>query len=272
MWTGSLTFALVTIPVRLTAGTEEKGVEFKQVHNADGYRIGYRRLCKGCGEYVEYADVAKGFERDDGTMIMLDDEDFAELPLNTTKTIEVDHFCAASEVNPDYGDKLYYLTPQQGAEHSYALVYEALRKTKKVGIAKVALRGGRERLVIVKPSFEAGVLAMTTLRWPDEVRALPVLDLDPARKDELTFATRLIETMTRPFDPAEHHDGYREAVVGLVEAKSAGVPLAKREEPEAKKEQSLLDALQESLAAQEPAMIGTPAKAVATRRKRKVAS
>lgn len=268
MWRGSLSFGLVIIPVSLTTATEEKGVEFRQVHDADGHRIKFRRFCSGCGEEVPYENIAKGYERGDGTMIMLDADDFESLPLNTTKTIAVDHFCPASSVDADLSDRLYYVNPDPAGEHAYELLHEALRRSKMVAIAKVALRGGRERLVAVKPGD--GVLSMTMLRWPDEVREKPDLDLASPRKDELTFALRLIETMTRPFDPAEHHDAYREALIDVVEAKSAGTPLAKHEDPApVKQEQSLLDALEASLAAQEPAVPATTAKAPARRGRKK---
>ncbi len=260
IWKGSVTFGLVMIPVGVTSASENRDVAFKQVHGVDGGLINYRRVCTACGEMVEYAEVAKGFLRDDGEIIVMTDEDFADLPLATAKSIEVVHFCPEGQIAPELTDKLYYLNPGDGAERAYGLVLEAMSKANKVAVAKVALRGGRERLAVIRAialtvnGSVTGVLAMSTLRWPDEIRRPAELELPRGRKQELTMATSLISSMTADFDPDAHTDGYRQAVIASVEAKSSGTPLADRPEQPAPREQSLVDALQASLdAAAKPA-------------------
>jgi DNA end-binding protein Ku len=263
----------VMIPVAVTSAREKRDVEFRQVHNADAGRIQFRRFCTACGEQVGYGDIVKGFERDDGTMIVMTDEDFADLPLSTAKSIDVLHFTPENQVAPELTDHLYYLNPA-GGERAYGLVLEAMSKSRKVAIAKVAFRGGREHLASIRSvaltadGNVSGVLAMSTLRWPDEIRRPVIQELPRGRKQELSMATSLIESMTADFDPDAHTDQYRQAVIAAVEARSSGVPLAARSAAAAPpEERSLADALQASLDAVKP-KDGAAARAPAAPRKR----
>jgi DNA end-binding protein Ku len=245
----------------VSKATEDKGVAFKLCHPADGGLVSQRLFCKECGVQLERGELAKGYLRDDGEVIVLTDEDLADLPLATSKTIDVLHFCPEAQIGPELADALYYLSPLPGGERAYGLVLEALAKSRKVAVAKVALRAGREHLAVVRPYMIAGpdsvtgVLSMSLLRWPDEIRRPPVdADLPKSRRQELVMASNLIDTMTADFDPDAHRDLYREAVIAVVEAKSAGTPVVHSERQPAAAETSLAEALQASLdAAARPA-------------------
>ncbi|HUY44569.1 MAG TPA: Ku protein [Streptosporangiaceae bacterium] len=231
MWKGAISFGLVMIPVRLYAATEQRDVAFRQVHAADGGRIKFRRVCSVCGEEVSFADVAKGYELPDGEMVVLADEDLAELPLPTARSIEVLNFTPADQLDPILFARSYYIEPEAAGIRAYVLLREALERSGKVAVARVALRQ-RESLASVRT--RDGVLVLETLLWPDEVRAadFPFVEEDvEVRSQELRMAGSLIDSMTVDFDPAEYQDGYREALEELVAAKVAGREVAPPTEP-----------------------------------------
>src|SRR5215467_5795773 len=251
MWKGGISFGLVMIPVRLYAATEQKDIAFRQVHRADGGRIRFRRFCSVDGEEVPYEDVVKGYELPTGEMVILDDEDLADLPLPTTKSIEVLHFAPAEQLDPILFNRSYFVEPEAAGTRAYVLLRDALEQSGRIAIAQVALRQ-REALATLRS--RDGVLVLETLLWPDEVRdaSFPFLDQDiEVRPQELTMASSLIDSMTSDFDPAAHHDGYREALIEVVEAKIQGRELAQPAAVEiaAGPSTSLADALRTSLAA-----------------------
>ncbi len=250
MWRGAISFGLVTIPVRLYAATEQRDVAFRQVHRSDGGRIRFRRICSVCGEEVPFSDIAKGYELPDGGMVVLTDDDLADLPLPTTHSIEVVNFTSADQLDPLLYARGYYSEPDTAGLRAYALLRDALEKSGKVGIARVGLRQ-RESLAALRA--RGGVLVLETLLWPDEVREPDFAFLGQeiaVRPQELTMAASLIESMTTDFDPSEYHDHYREAVEELAAAKAEGQEVV-RHEPEHAQEPagSLADALRASLAA-----------------------
>jgi DNA end-binding protein Ku len=256
MWRGAISFGLVMIPVKLYAATEQKDIAFRQVHRTDGGRIRFRRVCSVDGEEVPYEDVAKGYELPTGEMVVLTDEDMAELPLPSTRSIEVLHFMPAEQLDPILLNRSYYAEPEQVGERAYALLRDSLERSGKVALALVALRQ-RESLATLRT--RDGVLVVETLLWPDEVRAPDFAFLDSdieARPQELQMAASLIDSMTTDFDPDAYHDSYREALGELVEAKVQGREVAQPVTPVSEAEPtSLADALKASLAAarQEPA-------------------
>src|SRR5215813_3020092 len=269
MWKGGISFGLVMIPVRLYAATEQKDIAFRQVHRADGGRIRFRRFCSVCGEEVPYEDVVKGYELSTGEMVILDDEDLADLPLPTTKSIEVLHFAPAEQLDPILFNRSYYVEPETAGARAYVLLRDALEQSGKIAIAQVALRQ-RESLATLRT--RDGVLVLETLLWPDEVReaSFPFLEQDiEVRPQELTMASSLIDSMTSDFDADAHHDGYREALIEVVDAKIQGRELAQPGALEiaAAPSTSLADALRASLAAaQQPSgagQNGPKAKAIA---------
>src|SRR5579859_2951475 len=251
MWKGGISFGLVMIPVRLYAATEQKDIAFRQVHRADGGRIRFRRFCSIDGEEVPYEDVVKGYELPTGEMVILDDEDLADLPLPSTKSIEVLHFAPAEQLDPILFNRSYFVEPEAAGTRAYTLLRDALEQSGRIAIAQVALRQ-REALATLRS--RDGVLVLETLLWPDEVRdaSFPFLDQDvEVRPQELTMAASLIDSMTSDFDPDAHHDGYREALIEVVEAKVQGRELAQPATMEiaAGPSTSLADALRASLAA-----------------------
>jgi DNA end-binding protein Ku len=222
IWAGAISFGLVVIPVKLYAATEQRDITFRQVHRADGGRIQFRRFCTLDDEEVPYSDIAKGYELPTGDMVVLTDDDLAELPLVTAHRIEVLHFAPSAQVEPILANKSYYLEPESTGTRAYVLFRDALEKSGKVAVAKVALRQ-REALGALR--VREGVLTLETLLWPDEVRKpeFPFLDEDiEVRSQELKMAASLIETMTEDFEPDQFRDAYREALEAVVRAKVEG--------------------------------------------------
>jgi DNA end-binding protein Ku len=222
IWAGAISFGLVVIPVKLYAATEQRDITFRQVHRKDGARIQFRRVCTLDGEEVPYSDVAKGYELPTGDMIVLTDEDLADLPLVTAHRIEVLHFAPSAQVEPIYANKSYYLEPDPAGARAYVLFRDALENSGKVAVAKVALRQ-REALAALR--VREGVITLETLLWPDEVRKPDFAFLDEdveVRSQELKMAASLIDTMTEDFDPDQYHDAYREALEAVVQAKIEG--------------------------------------------------
>src|ERR1700684_2259818 len=222
MWKGAISFGLVTIPVKLYTATEQRDVSFRQVHAEDGGRIHFRRVCSVDGAEVPFADVAKGYELPDGEMVVLTDEDLANLPLPTARSIEVLNFSPADQVDPILWNRSYYVEPEPAGARAYVLLRDALDRSGKVAVTKVALRQ-RESLATLRT--RDGLLVLETMLWPDEVRMpdFPFLEDDiEVRSQELKMAASLIESMTVDFDPDEFHDNYREALPELVNAKVEG--------------------------------------------------
>jgi len=222
IWSGAISFGLVVIPVKLYSATEQRDITFRQVHRKDGARIQFRRVCTLDGEEVPYSDVAKGYELPTGDMVVLTDEDLADLPLVTAHRIEVLHFAPSAQVEPIYANKSYYLEPDPTGARAYVLFRDALESSGKVAVAKVALRQ-REALAALR--VREGVITLETLLWPDEVRKPDFAFLDEdieVRSQELKMAASLIDTMTEDFDPDEYHDAYREALEAVVQAKIEG--------------------------------------------------
>ena len=233
IWKGTISFGLVTIPVKLYSATEEKDISFRQVHEEDGGRIRYRRVCEIDGEEVPYSDIGKGYEMPDGRMVILSNDDFAQLPLPTAKAIEVLEFVPIEQVDPLYFAKAYYLGAEGGpGGKPYVLLRDALTKSKQVALVKVAIRT-REVLALLRE--KDGALVLQTMLWPDEVRdssfATPDDSID-IRKQEVEMAESYISTLKSEFDPERYHSDYREALEKLVEAKAEGIPVPEIEEEE----------------------------------------
>lgn len=250
IWKGAISFGLVSIPVRLFAATEEKDISFRQVHREDGGRIRYKRVCSVDGEEVAYADIAKGYELAGGEMVVLDDEDFANLPISSSRAVEVLSFVPASQIDAVQLGKAYYCDPTGGDVKPYVLLRDSLEKADRVAVVKVALRQ-RERLAMLRA--RDGALVLQTLLWPDEVRA-PNLDLQDkdvsVRPQELAMAESYIAALSGDFDPSEFSDGYRAALEEVIEAKVAGHEVATPEEAPRSTAQvvDLMDALRRSVA------------------------
>ena len=261
IWKGSVAFGLVNIPVKAFVATESHDVSFRQVHVADGGRIQYRKVCSVCGETVQQAQIAKGYETDSGEMLVLDDGDFAGLPVRTTKEIEVLEFVPAEQVDPILFERVYYLEPEDKAAKAYSLLREALRQTDRTAIVLVTMR---QKTHLAALRVHDGLLALQTLMWPDEVRrpSFPALEeeleLKPA---ELAMAASLVESMAADFDPSQFTDDYRDAMMAMISDKLAGgdgVVAAPEEDDSSGEVLDLMAALEASVAR---ARAGTEVKA-----------
>jgi DNA end-binding protein Ku len=261
IWKGSVAFGLVNIPVKAFVATESHDVSFRQVHVADGGRIQYRKVCSVCGETVQQAQIAKGYETDSGEMLVLDDADFAGLPVRTTKEIEVLEFVPAEQVDPILFEKVYYLEPEEKAAKAYSLLREALRQTDRTAIVLVTMR---QKTHLAALRVHDDLLALQTLMWPDEVRdaTFPALaddiELKPA---ELAMAASLVESMAADFDPTQFTDDYRDAMQAMIADKLAGgdgVVAAPEEDDSSGEVLDLMAALEASVAR---ARAGTEVKA-----------
>ncbi|QYC44831.1 putative DNA repair protein YkoV [Nonomuraea coxensis DSM 45129] len=260
IWKGAISFGLVTIPVKLYSATEQKDVSFHQVHREDGGRIRYKRVCQLDGEEIPYADIAKGYELATGEMVVLTDEDFEDLPLSTSRRIDVLQFTPAEQIDPIYFAKSYYLEPDAQGAKPYVLLRDALESSGQVAVVKVALRQ-RESLATLR--VRDGVFVLETMLWPDEIRApdFEFLEEDiEVRAQELKMAESLISTMESDFDPGEYHDTYREALQHVIEAKVEGREVvAAPEEEEAGPAVDLMAALRASVEAAKREREGAPA-------------
>lgn len=233
IWKGAISFGMVTIPIKVYSATEEKDISFRQVHVADGGRIRYKRVCQECGNEVPYSDIGKGYEMPDGRMVVLEPDDFADLPLSTKKVIDVLEFVPSDQVDPLYLGKSYYLAADGGpGAKPYVLLRDALVGSELYALVKVALRS-RESLGLLRSVDD--VLVLQAMLWPDEVRdasfAAPDEDVD-VRPQEKAMAESYIDTLRGDFDPSQYTDAYREALEQVVEAKAGGVPLPEVEEEE----------------------------------------
>jgi DNA end-binding protein Ku len=253
IWKGAVAFGLVNVPVKVYAATGENQVTLHQVHKADGGRIRYRKVCSIDGEEVPFSDIAKGYETDDGRMVVLTDDDLAELPLATEREIAVEEFVPADQVDPIMLGKTYYLEPEKTAAKPYALLREALQQTDRMAVVKVALRQ-RETMAVLR--VRGKVICLQTLLWPDEIREadFPILDTDvTVRPQEAQMAASLVESLAADFDPSDFSDSYKEALESLIEAKvSSGktvqVPgAAEEDKAEGGDVVDLLSALQRSV-------------------------
>jgi len=250
IWKGAVSFGLVNVPVKLYAATESHDVSFRQVHAKDGGRIKYQRVCSIDGETVEYADIAKGYETDDGQMVILDDNDLADLPSSSSREISVEKFVPSEQIDPLLLEKSYYLEPDKAAAKAYALLRDALREADRMAVVTVSLRS---RMTTAVLRVRDDVIVMQTMMWPDEVRKPDFASLDAtedaAKPAELQMAKLLLDTLAGDYDPSEYEDDYRGAVEALVQAKLEGgevtrIPQAKESTGEVV---DLLAALQRSV-------------------------
>jgi DNA end-binding protein Ku len=252
MWKGAVSFGLVNVPVKMYTATTSHDISFHQVHRLDGGRIKYKRVCDVCGEEVGYDDIAKGYESPEGQLVILTDEDLAQLPLSGSREIEVERFVPAEQIDPMLLEKSYYLEPEKSGVKPYALLREALRASDRMALVHVAIRQ-RSTLAVLRVKDD--VIVLQTMLWPDEVRPAEFDNLgnaDELRPQEVAMASSLVDSMTGDYAPDEFEDDYREAVEQLVEAKLAGgdardVPVPVQEDRGGGQVVDLMAALQRSV-------------------------
>ena len=249
IWKGAVSFGLVSVPVKLYSATESHDVAFRQVHVKDGGRIRYQRVCSIDGEEVPYSDIAKGFETEDGEMVVLTDDDFADLPSTSSREISVEKFVPSDQIDPMLFEKSYYLEPESSGAKPYALLRQALLEADRMAVVTVALR---QRTTVAVLRVRDDVIVLQTMMWPDEIRTPDFkVETGEVKDAEVKMARMLVETLAGDFDPSEFEDDYAEAVQTLVKAKIEGGEVART--PTATKSAGevvdLLAALQRSVAA-----------------------
>lgn len=272
MWKGAISFGLVSIPVRVFPATEEKSVRFNQLHATDHGRIKYQRVCSKDGEEVPYQEIVRGYEYEKDRYVVLEEEELDSIPVESSRTIDIDQFVDITEIDPIYFQKTYYLIPEEAGIKAYALLREALTDDSKVGIAKVSFRE-KEHLATIRVSDK--VIVLETMYWPDEIRATAFEELDKdvkVRSQEVQMARSLIENLTGEWEPDKYTDEYREAMLQLIEKKVAGEEIEYVAPPEeAPKVVDLMEALRASVeATKKEKKAEKPArkKAASTKRKR----
>ena len=229
IWKGTISFGMVTIPVRLYTATESKDISFRQLHEPDNARIQYQRYCPVDDRKVEMDEIVKGYEYTKDRYVIVTDEDFENLPVAGKRTIELSAFVDARDIDPIYYEKTYYLEPEEIGAKPYALLVKALEEKGKTAIGKIAIRS-RERLCALR--LMHGQLALETLLYADEVRPQEGIDEIVVSEAEMKVALALIELLEEKFDISRYHDEYRVALTQLIEAKLEGHEIVAPEEPE----------------------------------------
>jgi DNA end-binding protein Ku len=249
MWKGAVSFGLVNVPVKLYSATEDHDISFRQVHREDGGRIHYKRVCSIDGEEVSYDDIAKGYETEDGQMVVITDEDLKHLPNQSSKEIAVEKFVPVDQIDPMLLDKPYYLEPEKGAAKAYALLRDSLEAADRMAVVTVAIRN-RKNMAVLR--VRDGIIVLQTMIWPDEIRASDFAnlgDVGSATERELSMATMLIDSLSGDYDSSEFEDDYAQAVESMVQTKLDGGEV--KEKPAAKDGSGevvdLLEALQRSV-------------------------
>ncbi len=256
IWSGSISFGLLNVPVKLYSAVSKQTVRFKELREGDGSRIRHKRVAETDGKEVPYEKIVKGYEYAPDQYVVLERDELVELDPKKTRAIEIQDFVDLDDIDPIYFEQPYFLGPDKGAERAYALLVQAMNEARKVAIARFVLRN-KEHLAAIRPMDE--VLTLTTMRFHDEVSSPKDLDgevFEDAKpkkpeKRELEMAKQLIESLTSDFEPDKYRDEYREELLDLLERKAAGkeVVSAPSEEPKPTKAPDLMAALEESLAA-----------------------
>jgi DNA end-binding protein Ku len=250
IWTGSISFGLVNIPVKLFSAVSHKEVRFHMVHDADGARIKQKRVCSADGKEVHWEHIAKGYEVSPGQVVVIDPEELERLDPKATRSIDIEAFVNLSEIDPLFYETSYYLVPDRQGTKAYALLVSAMKDSQRVGIARFVLRA-KQYLAAVRPVGNA--LMISTMLYADEI--VPQSKLEgipeklPAPKDqELKMAEQLVESLSTHFEPEKYHDEYREKVLDLIKRKAKGERISLPRAPkEPAKVVNLLDALKASL-------------------------
>jgi DNA end-binding protein Ku len=245
IWRGTISFGLVSVPVRMFTATESKELRFHFLHKDDLTPIGYDKVRKDTGEHVDPEDIVRGFEVSKGQYVPLEDEDLDRLDVELTRAIAICDFVDLDEIDPVYFRKAYYLLPEDGAEKPYLLLVRALDETGKVGIAKVVIRN-KQHLAALRPVN--GSIVLETMYYADEVRKPEkVKAKGDLRAAEVEMAKSLVENLSESFDPEKYDDTYRKELLELLRAKAKGKKLPEPQEDEGGEVIDLMQALRESV-------------------------
>lgn len=247
IWSGSISFSLVNIPVKLYSAVGGERLSFDLLHARDLSPIRYARVCANEEEEVPYEEIVKGFEYEKGSYVVMEEEDFSKANVEKRSTIDIMRFVPEEEIDPIYFEKPYYLAPASGGEKSYAVLREALRSANKVAVATYVLRN-REHPAILKAESE--IIILNQMRYHDDLRDYRELNLPPTQthKKEIEMALKLIEYLSGSFNPEDYSDTYKHELMRIIEEKAAGrVPAAIGTAPVPTEVKDLMAALKESL-------------------------
>jgi DNA end-binding protein Ku len=248
IWTGSISFGLVSVPVRMYSAVEEHTLHFNFVHAPDGSRIGYEKVCKAEEKPVPDDEIVKAFEYEKGEWVSMTDEDFEAAAAENHRTIDIRSFVPFEDVDPIYFERTYYLGPQKDSERVYALLAAAMADSGLAGVAKWVMRD-RQNLGLLR--IRDGVITLERMHFADEIRPAEEFAPEEAKveKKELEMAAQLIEQYTAEFDPSEYRDTYRDALCEIIEAKRKGEQIRVEAEPEPEAPTDLMAALRASVKA-----------------------
>lgn len=219
IWKGSISFGLVNIPIALYPATTREELKFRLLRKADLSPVNYKRVAEKDGKEVPWDQIVKGYEYEKGKYVVLQDEDFQRVDIEATQTVDIQDFVELDEIDPIFFYKPYYLEPQKGGDKAYALLRDALKNSKKVGVAKVVIKT-REYLAGVKP--EDGALVLELMHFADELAGTSKLNIPKkveVGKREMTMAKSLIDSMSSKWNPEKYKDDYREALMEVIEEK-----------------------------------------------------
>jgi DNA end-binding protein Ku len=248
IWNGTISFGLVSVPVKVFSATESRTVRFQEVHLADGARIEHRRICPNDGKQVDYDDIVKGFEVRKGEWVELTDDEIAAAAGSQSRVIDVDHFVPAEEIDPVFYERTYHLGARDGGDDAYALLLAALERSGRAGVGRWVFHN-RERTVLIRSRGEA--LALHTMRFADELVdpgdfELRRVSRKPSER-EIDMAAALVEGLHTEFDPSDYRDSHRRAVLKLIERKAGGKEIELPEPAEPEPSDDLAGALEASL-------------------------
>lgn len=270
VWKGSISFGLVSIPIKLHTATENKDIKLRQLHKECHTPISYQKVCPGCDKEVKSEDIVKAYEYAKNKFVVLDEEDLDRLKKeNDEKAVEIIDFVKLEEIDPIYFEKSYFIAPDNGAGKAYSLLRKALVESGKIGVAKIIIRS-KEQLAVVRVYKDT--LLMETIHFPDEVRNVEEVPNVPTEQlvvqKELDTALMLVDQLTTTFDPEKYNDDYRTALMELIEEKKSGketVTATEKQPAAASNVTDLMSALQASLDK-------TKAKKTTTRKRKPVAT
>jgi DNA end-binding protein Ku len=244
IWSGSISFGLVSVPVRMFGATQSKELKFHFVDKKDLAPVGYDKVRKDSGKHVDPDDIVRAFEVEKGHYVPVTEEDVGRLDIELTHSIDICDFVDLDEIDPIFFRAGYFLAAQDGAEKPYALLARALAETGKVGIAKVVIRS-KQHLACLRTYKDS--LVLETMYYADEVREPEVPKLPQLKKPEVEMAKSLVENLSEPFEPERYHDRYREELLQLIRAKAKGKELPEPEEAEEGEVVDLMEALRASV-------------------------
>ena len=248
VWKGHLSFGLVSFPVKLYSAARGESIHFNQLHKTDGSRVRQVLYCAKEDKPISRDEIVKGYEYEKDRYVVIEDADIKKVAPPTAKVMEILEFVKAAEVDPIYFEMSYYMAPDEAGEKPYALLFDALKKTGYLGIAKLAMHN-REHIVVLRPG-DKGVM-LHTMYYSHEIRAVDEFrtDLSLVKDKELTLAISLIEALVAEFEPQKYTDSYRDNILQMVEAKKHGDVIVELPTPHREKVVDILDALKASLAA-----------------------